>query len=111
MSDNDIVDLKAAGSKIIIEIDKEADKSAGGIQLIESDVRREQDKRYEGILVKVGDIAFYDMVREHSRIEQGFAPRVGDKIFFVKFSGIEIKRGDKYYRIMDDENVYAYEEQ
>jgi co-chaperonin GroES (HSP10) len=108
---SDIKSLKAAGTKLIVEIEEEKKTSEGGIIFADNDVRREQDKRYVGTLVKTGDIAFYDMVSSPDRLSEGYAPRIGDKIYFVKFSGIELERGGKYYRIMEDENVYAYEEQ
>jgi len=96
--------LLAAGARVIIEIEPIKEKSKGGIILTEESVRREQDTISEGIIVALGEIAFLDMC------PSGLHPKIGDKVFFIKFAGKEIKRDDKYYRIINDEDVYAYEE-
>jgi len=103
---SDIENLKAAGAKIIVEIEAVEEETEGGIILPEDHTRREQDTISEGILIEVGPVAFYDMV-----VGDIPPPQIGNKVLFVKFAGLEIKRDEKFYRIMNDEDVYAFEEQ
>lgn len=104
MSDG-IKNLLAAGPKLIIEIEPIEKTSEGGIVLTEETVRREQDTVSEGILAGIGEIAFEHMC------PSGNCPKIGDKVYFIKFAGKEIRWDGKYYRIINDEDVYAYSSQ
>jgi len=99
----DINQLKGAGPRIIIEVIPVKETTAGGIHLTKETIRREQDLVTEGILIDKGEIAFRDMC------PNGRPPQIGDRVYFVKYSGKEIKVNDKYYRIVNDEDVYVYE--
>jgi co-chaperonin GroES (HSP10) len=97
--------LKPIDTTIAVEIEKVSGKSSGGIQLLEDAVLREQMSITEGVLAAVGDYAFCD-------IKDGLVPKIGDKIFFKRHSGIlhTDKETGKEYRIIQDTDVYAIEQ-
>lgn len=90
---------------LIIEIEKVQKVSSGGINLPESLVDLEQTRITEGILVKVGDMA-YSELNELNKIY----PKIGDKVFFKKYSGILYydEKSDKQYRIIQDQDIYSF---
>lgn len=96
--------LKPIDTTVAVEIEKINDKSSGGIVLAEDYITKQQMNITEGILAAVGDFAFME-------IQQGFYPRVGDKVYFKKFSGIlhTDKETGKEYRLIADTDIYAVE--
>ena len=101
---DDISKVRALGAKIIVAIEPPEEKTAGGIVMVEAFNRAEQDTISIGELVDVGEVAFDDMYD----VEK--FPRTGATVYFVKYAGKEIKCGEKFYRIMNDTDVFAFED-
>lgn len=89
---------------LIVEIEKVEQKSKGGIQLPGEYIDKEQMSITEGVVVALGDFAFYE-------INEGKTPKMGDKVYFKRHSGImhSDKETGKEYRIIHDQDVYAME--
>lgn len=102
--DDDIFDsidlVEAVGPRLLVEVEEEKEMTPGGIALLKTDTRREQDTTTIGILRKKGPTAF-----EHMG-ENQHIPEIGDKVLFIKFAGNELKIDGKYYRVLIDEDIY-----
>jgi co-chaperonin GroES (HSP10) len=99
-------DLVPVDKTVIIEIKKIEEKTEGGIFLTNSIVEKDQMLITEGIITAIGDYAFYDLKKV------GFShPKIGDKVFFKKYSGIlhSDKETGKEYRLIQDSDIYALE--
>lgn len=92
---------------IIVDVEKTEEKTEGGIFLSPNTIDKEQRQVSKGILIKVGDLA-YD---EEKKLGVDY-PRVGDMVYFKKYSGILHfdKKTKKEYRAIQDEDVYLFEE-
>jgi co-chaperonin GroES (HSP10) len=96
--------LKAYGAKVLLEIEAVEKMTEGGIELPDEIVRREQDEITEGKLVSLGEIAFDEMLSKENY------PPIGTTLHFIRFAGVEIKRNGKFYRIVNDIDIYGGEE-
>jgi co-chaperonin GroES (HSP10) len=94
--------MNPIGPRVLIEITPPAEQSNGGIVLTRETTRAMQDQLSEGKLIAIGQIAFRDMCPD------GDYPPLGAIVRYIKYSGIEIKHNDKYYRLVNDEDVYGY---
>jgi co-chaperonin GroES (HSP10) len=92
---------------VIVEIEKVAEASKGGIILTEDFQRRDQMSITDGIVAAVGDCAFAEIKTAGAEL----IPSVGDKVYFKKFSGIlhSDKETNKEYRLILDKDIYALE--
>ena len=90
--------LQPLGDKAIIERLKAEERTKGGI--IVPDAAKE--KPQEGKVIAVGK----GKILKNGKV---IAPAVqaGDKILFGKYSGNEIKVGDKEYLIVDTDDILA----
>jgi len=92
------MNLQPLGDKVIIERLKAEDKTKGGIILPDT----AKEKPQEGLIVAVG---------KGKTLKNGktIAPDVkpGDKILFGKYSGNEVKVGEKEYLIIDADDILA----
>ena len=92
---------------ILIEIKKIEKKTDSGIYISESLIERNQMSEVEGTLVACGDFAFYDLI-----VNNKFYPKIGDKVYFKRHSGIlHYGDDDKVYRIINDQDIYASKEE
>ena len=101
-----IDNLEAAGVRVIVKTERLDEKSKGGIALTTEYLKNEQDRITEGVLVKYGPVAFLDMISDQSEI-----PEIGSKVYFVKYAGRAIEVGDDEYRILNDEDIFAFMKQ
>lgn len=83
--------IKPIGERVLIEIEKIEEKTAGGIIL---PTTTENNNSNTGVIVAIGDL-------EKVKLE------IGDKVIYEKFSGYEIKENDKKYLILNIENILA----
>jgi len=90
---------------VAVEIEKVKTTSEGGLALPEEFVEKKQMNITEGVVAAVADFAF-------AEIQQGRYPKIGDKVYFKKFSGIlhSDKDTGKEYRIVQDTDIYGIEE-
>ena len=95
--------LEAVGVRVVVETEDLDDKSAGGIALTTEYLKKERDRMTEGVLVKIGPTAFLDLVSDDEEL-----PPIGSKVYFVKYAGRSIQVGEVEYRILNDEDIFAY---
>lgn len=90
------ISFKPLGDRVVIEVSKREDKTAGGIYLPDS----AKEKPMEGTVVSVG---------KGSRDSQGniipMELKSGDRIVFGKWAGTEIKIDSKEFLIMKESDV------
>lgn len=105
MNDVSLIPLDTA---VVVKIEKSKDTTKSGIALPENMVERSQQLVTEGVLYSIGDFAFNELLLNNKKV-----PKIGDKVFFKKFSGIlhDPKKNDDFiYRIINDIDIYAFEE-
>ena len=81
--------LRPLGDRVLIAISEEETVSKGGIIL--ADIAKEE--KAEGIVLGIGE----------SVVEL----ELGDRVIFGKYSGDEIQRDGKKYRLVSEEDVLA----
>ncbi len=90
------INFKPLGDRVVIEVMKREEKTAGGIYLPDS----AKEKPMEGTVVSVG---------KGGRDNQGslipMELKTGDKIVFGKWAGTEIKINGKEFLIMKESDV------
>jgi chaperonin GroES len=83
------------------------EKTAGGIIVPELARARMQQASMEGIIVHIAPLAFtYE--RWPESVDGEGPPKIGDRVVFAKFSGIDRKGKDGVdYRIIKDKDIAA----
>jgi len=97
MTDNLITPL---GEKVLVKPDKSEEATKGGIILTKESVDKGQNAMTEGTLVKMGLKAF-DYLHEDEM------PKIGDRVYFIKYAGVGRMINDEEYRICNDEDIFA----
>ena len=99
------LDIIPVDSAVIVEIKKVEEKTASGLYIAKSAAERDQQYVDEGVLVAIGDLAFYEV-----KNNGGVMPPIGSTVYFKKHSGILHENEDKtkIYRIIQDIDIYAY---
>jgi len=92
------MNLQPLGDKVIIERLKAEDKTKGGIILPDT----AKEKPQEGKVISVGK---GKVLKNGKTIAPDVKP--GDKILFGKYSGSEVKVGDKEYLIIEADDILA----
>lgn len=89
--------FKPVGHRVIIEPAKKEETTLSGIVLPDS----AREKPQEGVVIALGS----------GKNDKGevvdFDVKVGDRIIFSKYTGTELKHGDKEYLIMREEDILA----
>jgi co-chaperonin GroES (HSP10) len=87
------------GNKILVQMDKIEEKSAGGIFIPRQKVEREEMSQMVGTLVAVGNCAWADQPYPWAK--------VGDRVKFAKYAGfLHDDDGDgNSYRVMHDLDI------
>lgn len=95
------------GDRILVLPDVAAAKTTGNV-LIPDDVQERQSYAAEtGIIIELGDTAFL-WNSDRTRKFEGERPKIGDRVFFDRYSGGTLKgRDGKLYRFMDDKAIGA----
>jgi chaperonin GroES len=93
-------DLTPLEYNCVIALDPTEEKTSGGIILPGQRVERNRLEETEGTLVSASPLAF--------KFEEG-APKaeVGDRVYFARYAGILVERGEKWLRIVKDKDVVA----
>lgn len=93
-----VENLVPMNDRILVKRDEEEERSIGGIVIPDT----AKEKPVRGTVVAIGNGK-----RLKSGQIQALALKVGDKIYFGKYSGTEIKLDGKEYLIMREEDVLA----
>lgn len=90
------VKLKPLGDRVVLEVMDETEQTAGGIYL--PDTAREKPQR--GVVLAVGP----GRVRDDGKREE-MQVKVGDKVLFAKYSGTDVKLGEKEVKIVSEKDI------
>ena len=92
------LNLKPLGSRVVIEPIEQEEITAGGIVLPET----AKEKPQQGLILSVGP---GDRDEAGKRIPMDVA--IGDKVWFAKYSGTEIKMDNKKLLILRESDILA----
>ena len=92
------LNLKPLGSRVVIDPIEQEDITAGGIVLPET----AKEKPEQGLVLSIGQ---GDRNKAGERIPMDVA--AGDKVWFAKYSGSEIKADGKKLLIMRESDILA----
>lgn len=93
------LNLRPLADRVIVEPLEQEEKTASGLLLPET----AKEKPQEGLIVAIGPGRWDEEGKK--RVEMEVA--LGDKVVFAKYSGSEIKIGDKKYLILGEKDILA----
>ena len=93
------LNLRPLADRVIVEPLEQEEKTASGLLLPET----AKEKPQEGLIVAIGPGRWDEDGKK--RVEMEVA--LGDKVVFAKYSGSEIKIGDKKYLILSEKDILA----
>ena len=93
------LNLRPLADRVIVEPLEQEEKTASGLLLPET----AKEKPQEGLIVAVGE-GRWD---EDGKKRVAMDVKVGDKVFFARYSGQEVKIDSKKYLIMTEKDVLA----
>jgi chaperonin GroES len=92
--------LRPIGDRVIVEVEKKEEKTAGGIVLPDG----AQEKPQKGKVIAVGE---GKILEDGSRSPMDV--KVGETVIFSKYGGTEIKQVDRELVILRQDDIYAIE--
>ncbi|MFC6322928.1 MULTISPECIES: co-chaperone GroES [Companilactobacillus] len=90
--------LKPLGDRVIVTVDKEEEKTVGGIVLANN--AKEKPQTAEVVAVGAGAVT-----EDGKKLPMSI--KVGDKILFDKYAGSNVKYDDNEYLILHEKDVMA----
>jgi co-chaperonin GroES (HSP10) len=98
-----VEDLEPVEFNVVIALDPDEVKTAGGILLPSQKVERNRLEETEGTLVALSPFAFnYDEWPTGAR-----KPAAGDRVYFARYAGILTECDGRWVRIIKDKEVVA----
>lgn len=88
--------LKPLADRVLVEVDVEESKTAGGILLPDT----AQKKSQKGIVIAIGSGKVLD---NGERLP--FEVAVGDRVLFAKYSGVDIEEGGKKFLLLSERDI------
>lgn len=88
--------LKPLADRVLVEIDVEESKTAGGILLPDT----AQKKSQKGTVIAIGSGKVLD---NGERLP--FEVAVGDRVLFAKYSGVDIEEGGKKFLLLSERDI------
>ena len=88
--------LKPLADRVLVEVDVEESKSAGGILLPDT----AQKKSQKGTVIAIGSGKVLD---NGERLP--FEVAVGDRVLFAKYSGVDIEEGGKKFLLLSERDI------
>lgn len=88
--------LKPLADRVLVEVDVEESKTAGGILLPDT----AQKKSQKGTVIAIGSGKVLD---NGERLP--FEVAVGDRVLFAKYSGIDIEEGGKKFLLLSERDI------
>ena len=98
---NNFSKIIAIGPKVLVE-EEVVEEKLGGILLPQEIIDKNQNAQTRGILLQKGGTAFEYLAENEE------APPIGARVFFVKYAGVGEGFDGKYYRMVNDEDIYGY---
>jgi chaperonin GroES len=93
------LNLRPLADRVIVEPLEQEEKTASGLLLPET----AKEKPQEGLIVAIGPGRWDEDGKKRLEMEV----KLGDKVIFAKYSGSEIKLGDKKYLILGEKDILA----
>ena len=88
--------LKPLADRVLVEVDVEESKTAGGILLPDT----AQKKSQKGTVIAIGSGKVID---NGERLP--FEVAVGDRVLFAKYSGVDIEEGGKKFLLLSERDI------
>jgi chaperonin 10 Kd subunit len=88
--------LKPLADRVLVEVDVEESKTAGGILLPDT----AQKKSQKGTVIAIGSGKILD---NGERLP--FEVAVGDRVLFAKYSGVDIEEGGKKFLLLSERDI------
>ena len=88
--------LKPLADRVLVEVDVEESKTAGGILLPDT----AQKKSQKGTVIAIGSGKVLD---NGERLP--FEMAVGDRVLFAKYSGVDIEEGGKKFLLLSERDI------
>ena len=88
--------LKPLADRVLVEVDVEESKTAGGILLPDT----AQKKCQKGTVIAIGSGKVLD---NGERLP--FEVAVGDRVLFAKYSGVDIEEGGKKFLLLSERDI------
>lgn len=88
--------LKPLADRVLVEVDVEKSKTAGGILLPDT----AQKKSQKGTVIAIGSGKVLD---NGERLP--FEVAVGDRVLFAKYSGVDIEEGGKKFLLLSERDI------
>lgn len=88
--------LKPLADRVLVEVDVEESKTAGGILLPDT----AQKKSQKGTVIAIGSGKVLD---NGERLP--FEVAVGDRVLFAKYSGVDIEEGGKKFLLLPERDI------
>ena len=88
--------LKPLADRVLVEVDVEESKTAGGILLPDT----AQKKSQKGTVIAIGSGKVLD---NEERLP--FEVAVGDRVLFAKYSGVDIEEGGKKFLLLSERDI------
>ena len=88
--------LKPLADRVLVEVDVEESKTAGGILLPDT----AQKKSQKGTVIAIGSGKVLD---NGERLP--FEVAVGDRVLFAKYSGVDIEEGGKKFLLLCERDI------
>ena len=88
--------LKPLADRVLVEVDVEESKTAGGILLPDT----AQKKSQKGTVIAIGSGTVLD---NGERLP--FEVAVGDRVLFAKYSGVDIEEGGKKFLLLSERDI------
>lgn len=88
--------LKPLADRVLVEVDVEESKTAGGILLPDT----AQKKSQKGTVIAIGSGKVLD---NGERLP--FEVVVGDRVLFAKYSGVDIEEGGKKFLLLSERDI------
>ena len=88
--------LKPLEDRVLVEVDVEESKTAGGILLPDT----AQKKSQKGTVIAIGSGKVLD---NGERLP--FEVAVGDRVLFAKYSGVDIEEGGKKFLLLSERDI------
>jgi co-chaperonin GroES (HSP10) len=97
------IDLLPMEFNVIVALDPDEEKTAGGIIIPTEKVERNRIEETEGTLIAASPLAFgYEEWPDGA-----YVPQLGDRVFFARYAGILVERGGKWVRVVKDKEIVA----